>query len=239
METYAEFLNRLAAFEPETMNFGPGNFQPNPSVLKKVDAAGKFKAYYGDTVVFDLEDAVKQRLKSYLELLYQASPESFGEKLSYHTLHLTLHDLNNAQTMAEIQEAMEGNEKNIAALLSKNDPSLSTTITMRSTVIFNMVNTSLVLGLIPINAVEYEKLMNLYGLVDTVHKLPYPLTPHITLAYFSRNGISEEKARELERIINELNKNKLTLVLDTAKLIYQRFTNMNHYHNVLYFKSSL
>ena len=50
--------------------------------------------------------------------------------------------------------------------------------------IVSMVSKSLVLLLRPQREEDYELLLELYHRFDPVQKLPYPLTPHITLAYF-------------------------------------------------------
>lgn len=234
MESYNQFLERIFSFEKEPMWFGEGDFKINPSVYKKVAENRQFINFYGDTVVFDLEDDIKQLLKGYLELLYRDSEVCFGEKLVPNTFHMTLHDLSNSENLAEISKTMAANQDKLVDLVKMHQHLLHQTIEMQSTVIFNMVNASLVLGLIPKDENEYAKLIKLYYLINDVRELPYPLTPHITLAYFSRNGFSQHKARELETIINELNKTKLPVRLDTKNLVYQRFTSMNNYRTELY-----
>jgi hypothetical protein len=97
-----------------------------------------------------------------------------------------------------------------------------------------MVNTSLVLGLVPIDEGEHQKLMELYGIADEVKRAQYPLTPHITLGYYSIHGFDEKVAKELETIVRRLNrKDSMEILLDTDKLYYQRFTSMNRYENVV------
>ena len=95
-----------------------------------------------------------------------------------------------------------------------------------------MVNTSLVLGLYPADEEEYEKLMKLYSLFDEVKELGYPLTPHITLAYYNVNGFSVESARKLEKVIADLSECELEVVLDVKELYYQKFRSMNDYINI-------
>ena len=84
-------------------------------------------------------------------------------------------------------------------------------IKMRSSFIFNMVDTSLVMGLVPDREVDYVNLMSLYRLVDGVTPLPYPFTPHVTLAYYNANGFSAEEARKLKKLVAELNKCSVTV----------------------------
>ncbi len=95
-----------------------------------------------------------------------------------------------------------------------------------------MVNTSLVLGLKPINDDEYTKLIKLYNYVDDIKTLGYPFIPHITLAYYSYNGFSVDAKRTLEKVVNNINKNQILIELDVDKLFYQNFINMNKYINI-------
>lgn len=101
-----------------------------------------------------------------------------------------------------------------------------------------MVNTSIVLGLYPADEIEYKKMMKLYQLVDDIKNLPYPLTPHITLAYYNRNGFSKDLVSRLENTVNKLNENIFEIELSTEKLVYQKFTSMNDYKSVFDFVCS-
>ena len=144
---------------------------------------------------------------------------------------MTLHDLSNSPSLSDISQDMFNNEVNII----NNSSSFqikSKTIKMRTKFIFNMVNTSLVLGLYPINEEEYAKLMVLYDSIDKIKSLPYPFTPHITLAYYNRFGFSENSKRKLETVVNSLNKESFLIELNTDNLYYQKFTNMNNYINI-------
>lgn len=86
---------------------------------------------------------------------------------------------------------------------------------MKTNYIFNMVNTSIVLGLYPADEIEYKKMMKLYQLVDDIKNLPYPLAPHITLAYYNRNGFSKDLVSRLENTVNKLNENIFEIELST------------------------
>ena len=109
---------------------------------------------------------------------------------------------------------------------------------MKSKYIFNMVNTSLVLGLYPADEDEYRGLMELYYIFDSVKELSYPLTPHITLAYYNINGFDLQAAEVLEDTVNRLNNNEFELELNVHYLYYQRFTSMNDYINIFPLKNN-
>lgn len=229
METYREFLDRISSFEKKDISFGDEYFAGNPSIAQKVDENNAFRKFYGDTIVFDLDDATKETLAKYVEKLYEMVPECFCEKLIANTYHMTLHDLSNSPLLDEVAAEVFDNELKVLELKKNVDVCK---IKMKSKCIFNMVNTSLVLGLYPADEEEYDKLMKLYVLFNEVKELSYPLTPHVTLAYFNVNGFSAEAAAKLEKIVCELNDCELEVELDVRNLYYQKFGSMNDYINI-------
>lgn len=236
MEAYREFLNRINSFEHKKWSFAPGDFMGNPSLIKKVKPDNFFCPFYGDTVVFDLDAATKERLAEWLEQLYSEIPECFAERLVTDTFHMTLHDLSNSEKQEEVAAELIENRRMLQNLSEKKLLTSFDTIRMKSRCIFNMVNTSLVLGLYPADEKEHEKLMTLYEIFNEVKKLPYPLTPHITLAYYNVHGFCDASARKLEKIVYQLNsdelENEIEIVLETKELYYQYFDSMNHYTNL-------
>lgn len=238
METYQEFLNRINSFEHKEWSFAPGDFMGNPLLMKKVKQDNSFQLFYGDTVVFDLDVTTKERLAKWLDKLYAEVPECFAKRLASDTFHMTLHDLGNAEVVDDIADELAQNEKKVQLLCEKLKAVENTgIIRMRSNCVFNMVNTSLVLGLYPSDALEHKKLMTLYEAFNEVKELPYPLTPHITLAYYNVHGFCDASARKLEELVYQLNSGELgqemEIVLVAKELFYQHFDNMNHYINVL------
>ena len=230
METYQAFLDRVSVFEIDTLDLGKSYFKGKASLAYKINENNKLKDFFGDTIVFDLDYETKRKISDLIDNLYLASPECFAERLCSDTLHMTLHDLSNSPCPDEISEAME---KNMTGVIERAPLVQNLKIKMRSNFIFNMVNTSIVLGLIPKDENEHRKLIDLYGLFDEVYKSDYPLTPHITLAYYSINGFNELSAKRLEATVNNLNtKTKLDIELDTNNLFYQRFTGMNKYRSI-------
>lgn len=229
METYQEFLSRINSFEKPEVSFGAEDFVPSTSVVQKVNEENGFSNFYGDTVVFELDSHTKHQLSEYVKALYEVVPQCFCEKLRTDTFHMTLHDLSNAPVKEAVAADMQENER---AIQLQEKAITSQTIVMRTKYVFNMVNTSLVLGLYPINESEYTKLMNLYNMMDSVKSLPYPFTPHITLAYYNRHGFKTEDARKLEQVVQELNRTSFEIQLCTEDLYYQHFVSMNAYQNI-------
>lgn len=232
MERYGDFLGRVSAFEVAELDLGKSYFRGRASLADKIDEENRLKAFFGDTVVFDLDEAVKNRISALADRLYSNAGDCLAERLSGATLHMTLHDLSNGTNLSKIQGKMAENEEKIQHVSLPYR-----TIKMKSTFVFNMVNTSLVLGLVPADEEEHIKLMELYDIFDGILEAKYPLTPHITLAYFTPNGFGDEAKARLEATVNEINlDSQFEIILDTKKLHYQHFFSMNDYRNTLDFE---
>ena len=77
--------------------------------------------------------------------------------------------------------------------------------------------------------------MNLYEMFNEVKKLNYPLTPHITLAYYNVHGFHSEIARKLEALVYKLNdlEMEFEIEISTQNLYYQKFITMNDYITII------
>ena len=237
MESYQEFLQRINSFETPNLQLA-GDFSPSKSLLAKVSQDNSFNKFYGDTTVFDLDSQTKSRISQIIDKLHSLAPECFAEKLDPDTIHMTLHDLSNSPNLTDVINSVSQDKEKIANIL--NTTSISTKpIQMRTNNIINMVNTSLVLALSPSSEDDYKRLMNLYELFDNVRELPYPLTPHVTLAYYNHNGFNANLAEKLKGIVGRLNTMPFDLSISPNSLKYQTFTDMNHYKNVIHFSDIL
>lgn len=232
MESYQEFLNRIMCFEKRELSLGESDFSPSRSVLQKVDDLNRLCPFYGDTVVFDLPKEVKAKIGKLVIQLYLHVPECFSEMLSVDTFHMTLHDLSNSPRLSDIAIELYQHQDKLKKIMEEL-PRIDDTIRMRTNFIINMVNTSLVLALCPINETEYGKLISYYSVIDQVKTLPYPFTPHITLAYYNKFGFGKESARKLAEFVEKLNANSFEFTLDTKDLYYQKFYSMNSFQNIL------
>ena len=224
MENYEQFLKRIQTFEQPVMTLPNEYFSVNPALRDKVDSSNRFRRFYGDTVIFELPDEAKTQVGELVNALY-------AERLKNDNLHITLHDLSNSGNVSEIGEDMFRNEIILLkyACSGKIDKN---TICFESNYLINMVGMSVVLALRPKTKEDYDKLISLYGVVDCVRALPYPLTPHITLGYFKYEGFSAEDGERLCRAVNRLNKTKLDIEVTTDELYYEKFTNMNNYYKI-------
>lgn len=217
-------LNLLEDYIPRSLP-EHGEFQTNPNLLKKVDRDGNFLPFYGNTVVFLLDDGVKEDLKLLQKQLYDAAGEMLSQPLGPDTFHMTLHDLvNGAEKTPQLCQRMEETEQKAKALLAQwaNMPPLQ----MKTTWLFNMVNTSIVLGLAPADGETAFRLDTMYTALESVVPLGYSLTPYITTAYFRPGCYSPEHLRPLRETLRSIDRK---VSLDCGKLVYQTFSNMNHY----------
>lgn len=231
MENYKEFLLRVGEFQLPDLDLGKNYFRGRASLSDKIDANNRLKDFFGDTVVFELDDVTKSVIGGMVDEIYEVAPECFAERLNTSTLHMTLHDLSNSPLLEVITAEMERNLEEVKNRLSGFTKRI---IRMKTRFIFNMVNTSLVIGLVPADEGEFDKMMELHGIVDEVKRAQYPLTPHITLGYYNIHGFDETSAKRLEAVVGRLNRREaMEIVLNTDKLFYQRFSSMNRYENVL------
>ena len=104
---------------------------------------------------------------------------------------------------------------------------------MRTTRVFNMMNTSVVLGLEPVDDENCCRLMQMYERFHKIVPLGYALTPHITLAYYKPGVYPEEYLYALAGAFDTCNQKLGQIVeLDIEGLHYQEFSDMNHYRTI-------
>lgn len=97
---------------------------------------------------------------------------------------------------------------------------------MKATWLFNMVNTSIVLGLAPADGDSWRRLEEMYLALESVVPLGYALTPHITMAYFKPGTYSQYDLDFLRKALCPI---ELDVPLGLDALFYQEFADMNHY----------
>lgn len=220
-------INTLDDYIPRSVPRGVP-FQTNPNLESKVDPAGRILPFRGNTTVFLLDEATKEQLQAVQDSLYRAAPEMLAEPLEPDTFHMTLHDLANGRPgQWGLEEHMKYTAENASALLAqwKQEKPLR----MKATWLFNMVNTSIVLGLAPADEDSRQRLGEMYTALEEVVRLGYALTPHITMAYFRPGWYGPE---QVERLADALRPVELEVTLTADKLVLQEFDDMNHYRTV-------
>ena len=247
IETLHEFKLRTEWFSKDSIHCNRGEFATNGDLKKKVNPDGSLKTfetgedgsrrlYRGNTVVFLLDGDCRERLVDIQSKLYDYCGNLLAEPLNPSTFHTTLHDLKNGFLTPELEEQMAKSEAAAKPLLREIKASGVARIRMKVTYLFNMNNTSVVLGLAPADEDNCCRLMTLYELFQNIEaiRLPYQLTPHNTMAYYRPDIYKEEELKGLKRAIEEVNREvrqlkPLEVELNTERLVYQTFSDMNHY----------
>jgi len=231
MESHQEFLNRVNSYQTPTL-FDPRKcFTPSEGVGKKVARDGMFRSFFGDTVVFKIRQEEQQQIEHIAKSLYKSFGDCFAEQLDAKAYHVTLHDLVSENDLSQIAVQIFENELLIKDAFASLNP-LQNSIKMKSVYLHNMVNTSIVLVLIPESKADYQELIRLKRILQMISPLNYPLTPHITLAYFNRLKIDQDKMKDLSRLATELYSESLHFSLHIDDLFYQKFINMNRYYDI-------
>ena len=227
LETLQEFQQRTCGFTSSSLP--SGSMETNPGLSKKVDREGKFLEYQGNTVVFNLPWKVKEKILALQGELYRLCGEVLAERIEAATFHITLHDLVSGPPSAGLEQEIKRTEH--AAVRAVNELSGDKGgIRMRSTFLFNMVNTSMVLGFEPGDQESCLKLMGYYEIFQRIVPLDYPLTPHVTVAYFRPGRISEGQVCSLKKAVDFAKfQETLETKLTGEMLEYQVFSDMNHY----------
>ncbi len=228
IETLAEFHERTGFFTQHSLP-DHGELCLNPNLSKKVDETGDFLPYYGNTVVFCLPESAKERIRALQAALYTASGSILARQLDPATFHITLHDLANGPSPALMEQEVPQIQQHALDLVGALQAEVGA-IRLHSSCLFNMVNTSMVLGFVPSDEESCHRLMTFYQRLQEVLRLDYPLTPHVTVAYFRPGRICTEDVAKLNKVIAHWKcEPALTLELCGADLAYQLFSSMNHY----------
>lgn len=229
MESLQDFLNRINSFNQNSLP-KDCDMQTNTNLLKKVDTNGKLLNYSGNTIVFYLPEDVKEKIYLIQQKLYDICGDILAEQLTKDSFHITLHDLLNGIPSENLQqEILKIQPLAIKILDNKTD-----IIRMKSNFLFNMVNTSMVLGFEPVDNDSHKTLMRYYQDFQNVVNLDYSLTPHVTIAYFKPQIINKNQVENLQIVIDWVKAQKsIYFDLSGSMLKYQTFTNMNNYKTVI------
>ena len=205
-----------------------GAFTTNPNLSKKVDQIGDFLQFMGNTTVFLLSEGTKQELGKLQQSLYDRAGQMLAKRLDPSTFHMTLHDLvNGPEGTPGLESKMEAVADRVKELISGWRNMLN--LKMRTTWLFNMVNTSIVLGLAPADTDTAQRLDRMYETLEDVVRLGYAMTPHITMAYFLPGTYSQDQLASLRAVLKPV---ELEVELKMEDLVYQVFRDMNHYDTV-------
>lgn len=229
MENLEQYRLRTKGFMMDSIPH-TGTFETSLILWQKVDKQGNFCPFAGDTIIFQLDDTIKNLVLQMQEALYQRCSNMLAVPIKPSAFHVTLHDLSNGKPSQTLSQKIEQNSQKVNQILEKIKEE-TRSIKVRTISIFNMVNTSVVLGLEPEDEDSCTQLMELHECFQMVVPLNYPLTLHITLGYYKPGTYSNEQREQLVEVFSAIRKNcKQVLELDRKELIYQRFDDMNQYY---------
>lgn len=228
-ETLATFHARVDGFTGDSLPH-EGGLVTRESLNAKVAPEGGLRPFYGNTVIYELDDASKLALSQRQVLLHHRAGWCLAEPLAPETFHITLHDLVNGPEEAAVAAGIARTEGQALGLLEALRREGMPPIRMVSTHVFSMVATSVVMGFAPQTEADCAALMGLYERFHTVVPLGWGLTPHVTLAYYRPGGYGRETVDALNRAVCEAEAlPPIRLTLAPERLVYRRFSDMNHY----------
>lgn len=204
-------------------------FRTNKRLRDKVDDEGKFRFFCGETTVFDLPDNVREKLMEVQARLYDAAEDMFSvQRLSEESMHMTLHSF---WDMAEdIKYAdVPYTEEEVCSVLDSVRSNFPDRIMMRAVVPLSMVNTSVVMGLMPASEPDAWRLGEIHRRMSALYPRPYCLTPHVTLAYYRPGEYPEELWKKLKSVFTV---EGFAFPIKTEQLFFRRFYDMERYETV-------
>lgn len=218
-------LNSLDHYVHKSLDHVEEAFTHNLKLEDKVSYLGNFLPYWGNTVVFDLDQKTIDHLSLVQNSLYEAAGDMLAKQLRSSTLHMTLHGLTegrgNFPIYNERLEKMRTGAASLIAQWRKQEP-----LQMRGTWIFNMNHTSLVLGLVPNNHDTYLCLMKMYEALEKLTGTKADFCPHITLAYFKPGKYDRKSVMALKAALHA---EPIIIDLPMENLKVKNFYHMNCY----------
>lgn len=232
-------MSLLSEYEARTAwKYEPirGCFHTHAGLTAKVDESGKYRRFPGSTSVFRLERDERFCIAAMQSYLHDRAGEMLARPLPVSTLHMTLHDLANPETAKDGSDCAKQIDDSLTMAAGIVEDIrreyAGRRIAMAADRVVNMVSKSVVLMLRPQTEADFALLTALYRRFDAVVPLPWPLTPHITLAYFKPGMIDGDRLAEAVARLQQDPGDPLPLNLSVSSLTAQRFESMAHYEDV-------
>ena len=228
MENLQAFHARVDGFQHDSLPHESA-LTTKPLLVEKVAQDGTLRPFFGNTMIFDLPQAVQLQIAQWQVTLHHRCGWMFAQSLAPDTLHMTLHDLLNGVDEAALAESVRQTGEQAKSILAELRKDVQP-IHLTSTLAFNMTNGSVCLGFAPDTEDDCARLMGMHARFQQVVALNYPLTPHVTLAYFKPGIYGPEEVAQLAGALAEINAlPKVHLTVDGECLHYYRFEDMNTY----------
>ena len=227
-ETLSAFHARVDGFQRCSLPHD-GALITKPLLVEKVGPNGVLLPFFGNTMIFDLPQTVQLDIARMSLILHHRCGWMLAQPLTPATLHMTLHDLLNGVEEAALREPVRRTGEQAKAILAQQR-AVCRPLHLTSTLAFNMVNGSLCLGFAPDTEDDCARLMALHAAYQDVVALNYPLTPHVTLAYFKPGAYGPDEVAQLAQALAEINAlPKVHITVDADCLHYYTFEDMNTY----------
>ena len=229
MENLQAFHARVDGFQRDSLPHA-GPLTTKPLLVEKFAPDGTLRPFFGNTMIFDLPVDVQITIARMQLILHHRCNGMLAQPLTPDTLHMTLHDLLNGVDAAALQEPVRQTGEQAKALLTAMRTEGISPIHLTSTAAFNMTNGSVALGFAPDTEADCAAIMGMHARYQDVVALNYPLTPHVTLAYFKPGTYQPEEVAVLADALAEINTlPKVHIAVDAHCLHYYRFEDMNTY----------
>lgn len=207
-----------------------GGLRTSSGLDMKVDPQGRFKPFYGDTVIFTLSQPMIQWLDGIQAELYAACGECLAERIAPETFHVTLHDLLNQSE--HMPDGAARNRQEALRAIEEVRGLCPHCVAIRSNCMFSMVGTSIVMGFEPATEFDCALLMAMYERFQQLVPLTYPLTLHVTLAYYRPGEYDDNVLFRLRDTMQRIGRERREWRLDMQELSYATFESMAGYHIV-------
>lgn len=219
-----------------------GFFSTDEGLKRKVSEDGSYLPFPGSTAVFRPGKTCLQVMMLIQRILYEQLGDTgmLAEPLPASTIHMTLHDLISPETSKSdpadqerfIHEAGSSLRGAAGIVEEIRTQFAGRKIAMAADRIVRMASKSLVMMLKPGSEQDFELLAELYRRFEELQPLPYPMTPHITLAYFRPGRIDGDRLGETLDRIQVRPETAPVLEFDTEALTTQKFLDMKTYADV-------
>lgn len=228
MESFVCFAARTTPFQTDSVPNEPTFGLPTSLAHKVSPGTGALLPFHGNTIAYFLEEATRDLTARLTHRLHEQHEESLAESLPSDMAHLTLHDLHASSDANHVRPLVAAStQKAMALVASARDVG---SVRMMCTAVFNLMNTSVALGVRAADEDEHRKLMAARAIFDEI--IPGGVfTPHITLAYYRPEPPAPMSPPALRASLLELTQDcaGVDFTLDPSRLHVLHFDSMARY----------
>ncbi|WP_103062895.1 hypothetical protein [Actinomyces qiguomingii] len=228
METLLEFDERVGPFQTDSVPDEPVFGLPASLEQKVVPRVGMLRPFHGDTIAYFLDDRARELVGVIANELHDRFGDSLSLPLPVEMAHVTLHDLHAGPDRERVWPVVEADAAKVAELVAQ--ARTVGPIRTRCTTVFNLVNTSVVIGIRAVDEGGHHKLLSARRVFDKI--VPSgPFTPHITVAYYRPEAPTPLSPDKLRSALDELTGQVAgkAVMLAPERLHVLRFDSMSNY----------